>query len=439
MADRLNAPTPAVLIRDANGEPFYEAKFRHAGRQVKRRIGPAWLVRDEASGKWRPRSGRVPEGYFDIRRANAGAAELATAYVKEFAEATTAEQQREAAGPTFREVALAYLDWLERIKGAKPATLRQHRSDLAEPGVSYQRGAGETNGHIMAALGDRPAAEVGANEIEDLLDAVAATGVSPRTVNRVRDVVRAAFGFGVRSSKFRLSTNPAKSTDRRRIPEPGVLRFYTPDEIELLAQTMASGAYRGRRVRRDRQEEIDDRRDAEAIRVAAYSGLRLGEQLGLRWQDVDLVGSVLTISRAVSAGIEGPTKSGRVRQVPLAEQAAAALRRLAAREDFTSPNEYVFCNSYGRRLDDSALRRRYKAARNQAGLRPLRWHDLRHTFGSLLVAAGIDLVSVQDAMGHSQLATTSRYLHARPATERAASFTAAFEGTGLTDQTNEGH
>jgi hypothetical protein len=57
---------------------------------------------------------------------------------------------------------------------------------------------------------------------------------------------------------------------------------------------------------------------------------------------------------------------------------------------------------------------------------------LRHTFGSLLVAGGVDLVSIKDAMGHSQLPTTSRYLHARPATERAAAFTAAFGGSAHT-------
>jgi site-specific recombinase XerD len=110
----------------------------------------------------------------------------------------------------------------------------------------------------------------------------------------------------------------------------------------------------------------------------------------------------------------------------MAEQTADALRRLRERQDFTRPDDYVFCNGWGRSLDGSALRRRYKRARDAAGLRPLRWHDLRHTFGSLLIAGGVDLVSVKDALGHSQLSTTSRYLHARPANERAAAFTAAF-------------
>jgi integrase len=427
MADKSKLPVSALVVREHGGEPFYEAKFRYEGRQVKRRVGPAWLLRDNATGQWRAHPGRVPDGHFDLRRANVRAAEIVAAYVHELATATEREREPTAAGASFHEVAHAYLDWLERVKGAKPATLRQHRSDLAEPGVRYRRGQGQTNGHIMAALGDRPASRIRAEEIDALLDAVAATGVSPRTVNRVRDVVRAVFSFGVRSARFQLPSNPARDTDRRRTREPGVLVFYTPEEIEALARSLETGAYRDGESMRDKVAEFDDQRDAEAVRVAAYSGLRLGEQMALRWADVDWAGSVLTISRAVSAGVEGPTKTGQVRRVPMADQAAAALDRLSRRADFTAPDDYVFCNVYGRRLDDSALRRRYKRARDQAGLRPLRWHDLRHTFGSLLVAGGVDLVSVRDAMGHSQLSTTSRYLHARPATERAATFTAAFQ------------
>ena len=87
----------------------------------------------------------------------------------------------------------------------------------------------------------------------------------------------------------------------------------------------------------------------------------------------------------------------------------------------------MFCNILGRPLDGSALRRRFKRARDAAGLRPLRFHDLRHTYGSLLAAGGVDLVTIQAAMGHSALSTTSRYLHARPASEQAAVFTQIFQ------------
>ena len=153
----------------------------------------------------------------------------------------------------------------------------------------------------------------------------------------------------------------------------------------------------------------------------------MGELLALRWRDVDFTGQVLTISRAMSAGVETGTKSGRVRRVPLPDQAASALARLSARENFTGKAELVFANELGRTLDGSALRRRFKAARDAAGVEPLRFHDLRHTYGSLLAAGGIDFVAIQAAMGHSQLSTTGRYLHARPAAEQALAFTRALQ------------
>jgi integrase len=174
-------------------------------------------------------------------------------------------------------------------------------------------------------------------------------------------------------------------------------------------------------------ESAQDHQDAEMVRVSAYAGLRLGELLALRWRDVDFAGQVITVGRALSAGVETSTKSGRVRRVPLVDPAPAALDRASRREDFTEPDELVFCNALGRALDPSALRRRYRRAQEAAGLRPLRWHDLRHTYGSLLAAYGIDLVSIKDAMGHSALATNGRYLHARPAAAQAAAFTRAFE------------
>jgi integrase len=291
------------------------------------------------------------------------------------------------------------------------------------------------------------------------------TRVSARTVNRHRDVVRAVFNFGTRSTKFKLKGNPAARTDSRAIPAARVLVYYTPDEVEVLARALEDGLHHQINPRHARlcalrssrscdctptyivgteafstpeearahyreTRSVDalaaDRRDADAVRVAVYMGLRMGELLALRVGDIDWAGSAMVVQRAVSAGVEKRPKSGLVRRVPLAKQGAAALERVLDRDDFISSDDFVFCNAFGRRLDASALRRRYKLARDEAGLRPLRWHDLRHTFGSLLVAGGIDLVRVKEAMGHAQLSTTNRYLHARPATESADDFTGAF-------------
>ena len=107
-----------------------------------------------------------------------------------------------------------------------------------------------------------------------------------------------------------------------------------------------------------------------------------------------------------------------------------ALERLRQRGDFIAPDELVFCNWLGRPLDESALRRRFMAARDAAGLRPLRFHDLRHTYGSLLAGAGVPVTDIQAAMGHADVQTTARYLHARQASEQVDRFARAFSEGG---------
>lgn len=136
--------------------------------------------------------------------------------------------------------------------------------------------------------------------------------------------------------------------------------------------------------------------------------------MALRWHDVDFAESALTIARAMSAGMESSTKSGHLRRVPLADQAAAVSDRMSRREHFTTPGAWcsAMClavHSMTRRCGGAT------AAQTGAGVQPLRFHDLRHTFGSLLAMRGVDVVTIQ-----------SRYLHARPASEHAQAFTAAF-------------
>jgi len=422
-----HASAPSLIRVEQRGAVYLEAKFRVNGRQVKRRIGPAWEERGP-SGLWRPRSGRLPDGYFDERRAHAAAAQLVADHLAEAADTERAARERVARRVTFREVAYGYLRWLADVKAAKPSTIKGHGYLLAEPGRPHKRGKRRSAGHIMAAIGDTPAIEVTARDVEGILESTRRTGVTGRTVNEYRALVSAVYGYGMKASTFGLPSNPATHADKRREPHRKRLLFFVPEEVEALARTLAAGLHRadpdgGRAARRE------DRQDAEIVRLAAYAGLRQGELLALRWRDIEFAGQVLTISRAVSLGTETTTKSGRVRRVPLPDQAAAALERVSRRVEFTAPDELVFCSALGRHLNGSALRRRFKCARDAVGLRPLRFHDLRHTYGSILAAAGVDLVTIQAAMGHSALATTTRYLHARPANEQAARFTRAFEPT----------
>jgi integrase len=421
-----------------NGEPVYEAGWRHRLpdgrlRTMKRRLGPAWLEPEE-TGALRRRRGRPKPGFLDEHAAVVAKDRLVREVERELLERAAAAERTANAPPTFRAVARAYVDWLERVHGAKPATLRDHRYLLAEPGSAHRRGSREHRGLIMAALGDRPAGEITTRDVNRLLADVAADGASPRTVNKHRQLVCAIFSYGCREATFALPHNPARAADRRAEPERARLDYYSPEEVEALARALATGRHRDPNGAAVSTAEAsaradEDRQDGELVRVAAYTGLRRGELVALRWRDVDFERRKLVVRRAVSGDVDASsTKSRRTREVPLADQAEGALARVSQRGDFTSADEYVFCNRLGRRLDGSALRRRVERARDAAGLRPLRFHDLRHTYGSLLVAGGVDLASVKAAMGHSRITTTERYLHSRSASELADRFSRALAG-----------
>jgi integrase len=256
--------------------------------------------------------------------------------------------------------------------------------------------------------------------------------------------MRAVFNFGAtRRSTFGLTENPAAASTYRRQDAATRLEVFDVEQIEELARTAASGLWRERT-----NESGDDRRRssatwnrdeatlaleaqeneqlAETLRIACYTGLRRGELVTLRWKDIRWNERVLVVERALSHGQELTPKSGRIRYIPLADQPLAALDRPSRRENFTGPNDYVLCNAAGDRIDPTALRRRYVRARNTAKLPPLRFHDLRHTAGSLLVRQ-LDPASVKDILGHADLKTTERYLHAQRASALADAATRAFQ------------
>ncbi|HET9074005.1 MAG TPA: tyrosine-type recombinase/integrase [Solirubrobacteraceae bacterium] len=220
--------------------------------------------------------------------------------------------------------------------------------------------------HIMKALGDRPAAEVTTAEISRFLRALDHEGLTPRNVNKHREVLASMFNYGCRPDSLGLPTNPVDGTDKRRQPPPAALDYYAVEEVERLAQACEAGAQRASRPDYDdaelRARQLEDRQDAEAIRLLFYTGLRVGEVLTLRWADVDIDKRVLLVQRGLSAETECLPKGGRAQFVPLSTPAIETLARLQQRDDFIASDDYVLINRLGRRLDASALRRRYKRA-----------------------------------------------------------------------------
>src|SRR3954471_11685699 len=111
-------------------------------------------------------------------------------------------------------------------------------------------------------------------------------------------------------------------------------------------------------------------------------------------------------------------KSGKVRSVPMAPEVTEALAQLGQRERFVRPDGLVFLGQVGGHLDASALLRRYRAALRAAGLRPLRFHDLRHVRHAVIGEA--DIRRMQEWMGHADVQTTTRYLQYAPRHDDAA-------------------
>ena len=249
-------PSTAFLLVETTkkGEPVWAVKWRSAdGERVRRRLGArAWLVRDGSRG-WRPRSGRPAPGHLTEYQARRGVVEFVEAVEADRAAVRArtlaeAECKADAGGPTFRELAHAWLEHVEFVLGAKPATLRDYRSMLAEPGTPHRRGRGVAIGRLMAALGDVPVAEVSTAQIEAVLMAHAREGVGARSVNKHRQVLCAIFNFGLhpeQAERWRLTSNPAAAAPKRREAPPAWLEVFTVEQIEALARAAESGAWRG--------------------------------------------------------------------------------------------------------------------------------------------------------------------------------------------------
>jgi integrase len=418
------SPYNLIVRSGKGGEPYWEAKWRVGGRQVKRRLGRAWLVPDSGGG-WTRRPGRPRDGALDERGAHARAVHAIDKAGEEFAERLRRERQATERPVTVRDLGHEWLEWLRDVKRVKPATLRDYQTHLREPGTPYPRGERVSAGRILAALGDRPIRDVRTRDVSAFLRALDAEGLTPRNVNKHRQVLGSMFQYACRDDTYELPSNPVTGSDKRREPPPAALDYYEAHEVEALARATLSGAHRNRP--RDELDIRIDTQDAELFRVLFFTGLRIGEALTLRWEDVDLEARTVFVRRGLSAGVEGIPKGRRFRLVPLAHPAVEALARLASRGEFVSADDYVFTNVWGWRLDDSAVRRRYKAACAAVGLRPLTLHGLRHAAGSI-VARTADPAFVRDMLGHAKLTTTDRYVAAKFRPEEYARLDAAFAG-----------
>jgi integrase len=240
--------------------------------------------------------------------------------------------------------------------------------------------------------------------------------------------------YATHPDAFGLASNPVRATDKRREEYSKPSETFTAEEVLALARAAREGRHvnGGRRwasADEDFEQQRFNEQDAAIYTVAGFTGLRQGELRALRWRHVRFEDRTLVVVvAAMSAGVEGTTKSGKWRAVPLTREAFVALDRLNRRDWFTSAEDYVFCGPAGDPIEESALRRRFRRTRDAASLPPLPFHHLRHTFATLAIR-GLDPSTVQTLLGHSKITTTERYLHARPLRDLAERMDAIFAVT----------
>ena len=265
--------------------------------------------------------------------------------------------------------------------------------------------------YINPAIGKIPLRRLRADHLDDLYERLATTGgrqgtgLAPKTIAEVHMIVRAALDEAV--SRELANRNVAHHVrSRRRPPAEAVARSWTARELHQFLTAASS------------------QRLYPALHLAAHTGMRRGEVVGLKWSDLDIARSRLSISRSIQ-NVEGKpvefgvkTRTSR-RTVELDHHTRDTLvnwcRRLQREHLPRSADDWMFCNTHGRFLNPESITQLFDRIVQRSDLPRIRFHDLRHTHASLLVADGVAIKVVSERLGHAHPAFTMHtYQHLLP-------------------------
>jgi integrase len=277
--------------------------------------------------------------------------------------------------------------WLDEVAKPtlRPSTYRSYNSILKN--------------RLEPCLGHIAIAKLTAAEVQAFLNSRSAKGLSPRRVQYIHAVLRRALGTAERWGV--VSRNVAKLVDvprgRQREMTP-----LTPEQARALIEASAADRHRALWI------------------TALGTGLRQGELLALRWDDIDLDGSVLRVRHSLATvdgvlTLQEPKTERSRRTVVMPESVVVALRahrtrqlmdRLAAGATWVDSG-HVFATMIGRPHHAATITRCFQDALDRAGLPDVRFHDLRHSAATFLLAQGMTLEDVKLLLGHSSIVLTS--------------------------------
>ena len=286
---------------------------------------------------------------------------------------------RELKPATFSEFAQLWLDTYA-VLNVKASTLATYRSRIM--------------GAYARAFGSRKLASITTEDVQRFLAQISARGVSAATTRAYLVLLRELFTHAVLWGY--LAHNPSDGIKAPRVVHRE-MDFLTPDEVRMLLDAA----------------NVDD---YALLATACMTGMRQGELLALQWDDLDWRSGTIRVRRSLYRGTFVDPKSARsVRTIGMSKRLAAVLMEHKVSAPY-SPWDLVFCSKDGTPLDQANLyNRMLQPTLRRAGLRRIRFHDLRHTYASMLINQGENLKYVQSQLGHASITTTvDRYGHLMP-------------------------
>ena len=436
-------PSVTLRVKDQGGGPRIYARWRDAGGQIERPIGQGWMVRSgeagakpngKTLGDWRERRGRAQDGALTIDAARERVPEIIAAYEAEQRAKARKAARTHLTGQSVLEVVEAWIAWRSKDdpNGAHEAWKHATLKNTTNTAHRLAREIGK----------DRPAESVTAEELHELI----ANGLQPMRNGKViegRETSRkmratysaAARGiFGYAHKRGWIEEDPAADLPayrlrKKRAGDP--LRreeYLTPNELRAIVARLRKGG-----PKEVRRSQLSRDQDAAMTLLMGMSGLRPGEAIALRWEDVDFSRSLVRVVWSRTMGVTDTPKSHAGRVTPMADEVSQALASLGLRDHYTGPRDRVFCSREGEHVDLSAFRDRFHAAQDRAKVKPHRdVRQLRNTFGTVCASEGVPLRAIQEWMGHESITTTEIYASFMPRHKDAAIVSRAFSKSTAT-------
>jgi integrase len=300
----------------------------------------------------------------------------------------------------FSVAATQMMRHLEAV-GRKPTTLDNYRAIL--------------RAHLLPRFGETDVERLRQDQVEAFAVAMLRDGKAPRTRANVLKLLSQVLSYA--QAKAWCQTNPCALVPRPRVHQSADIRFLDRDELEAFIAAVDTSA------------EPYGHTDRALFLTAAMSGLRHGELLALRWRDIDWKATRIRVRRHYIRGHWGTPKSrSGERSAPMAARVAEELRRHRERSSFPADGDLVFAHpETGDVLPHSPLRRRFKSTLKAAGVRDIRFHDLRHTFATRMAASpNVSMRDLQEWLGHRDYRTTLIYADYEPRENESAMVDDAF-------------